>query len=78
MSDRFILTDYVESAMAKAELERFEDGSYGGRIPQCTSVVPFAETRDACESELRSVLEDLDTSGLKRSAIHYRKSPESI
>jgi predicted RNase H-like HicB family nuclease len=65
MTGRFILTDYVESAMATALYERFEDGSYGGRIPACTGVVAFGATRDGCERELRSVLEDWLLVGLK-------------
>jgi predicted RNase H-like HicB family nuclease len=65
MVARYILTDYVASAMANAVFERLDDGTYGGRIPACTGVIAFGESRDACENELRSVLEDWILVGLK-------------
>jgi hypothetical protein len=65
MSGRFILTDYVESAMAQAVYEILEENSYAGRIPACTGVLAFAPGLKACEDELRSTLEDWVLMGLK-------------
>jgi predicted RNase H-like HicB family nuclease len=65
MEIRYILTDYVEHALAQAEFEKLEDGSFGGHIPTCTGVVAFGATLRECEDELRSALEDWILLGLK-------------
>ena len=65
MPVRFVLTDYVESALAEATYEKLEDGSYAGRIPPCPGVVAFGATLRGCEEELRSTLEDWIVVGLK-------------
>jgi predicted RNase H-like HicB family nuclease len=62
---RFILTDYVEQAMALAIYDKLEDGSFIGRIPPCKGVIAFASTLRECENELRSTLEDWILVGLK-------------
>jgi len=54
----FILTDYINNAMANAEYDKIEDGSFVGRIPKCKGVIAFAETLRECEDKLRSILED--------------------
>ncbi len=61
----FILSEYVEKAMAEAVYDKLEDDSYGGRIPVCRGVLAFAPTLYECQSELRSVLEDWILLGLK-------------
>jgi predicted RNase H-like HicB family nuclease len=58
MDTRFILSDCVERALADAEYDKLEDGTFAGRIPTCTGVVAFAETLRGCEEELRSTLAD--------------------
>jgi len=65
MEPRFILSDYVESALDLAAYEKLEDGTYAGRIPPCTGVVAFGSTLRECEVELRSTLEDWILVGLK-------------
>lgn len=35
MRSRFILSDYVEQAMAEATYDKLADGSFAGRIPSC-------------------------------------------
>lgn len=60
-----ILSDYITRAMAQAEYDKFEDGSFGGRIPMCIGVLAFGETLRECEAELRSTLEDWILVGLK-------------
>ena len=65
MSIRYILSDYVEQALAQAEYDKLEDGSFVGTIPSCVGVIAFAATLRECESELRSTLEDWILVGLK-------------
>jgi len=65
MSVQFILTEYLEHALAQAEYDKLEDGTYGGRIPDCQGVVAFGVTLQECERELRSTLEDWLLLGLK-------------
>lgn len=65
MEARFILSDYVEQALAAATYDKLDDGTFAGRIPPCTGVVAFAETLRECEDELRSTLEDWLLVGLK-------------
>lgn len=62
---KFILSDYVEQALAQATYDKLEDGTFAGRIPDCTGVVAFGTTLRECEDELRSTLEDWIWVGLK-------------
>ena len=62
---RFILTEYVEQAMAHAVYDKLEDGTFSGRIPPCKGVVAFGTTLRECEEALRSTLEDWILVGLK-------------
>ena len=65
MIGQYILSDYLEIALAQAEYDKLEDGTFFGRIPSCKGVVAFAATLRNCEKELRSVLEDWVLVGLK-------------
>jgi predicted RNase H-like HicB family nuclease len=65
MAVRYVLSDYVEKAMAHASYEKLEDGTYAGRIPSCKGVVAFGTSLRKCEEELRSTLEDWILVGLK-------------
>jgi len=65
MGGRFVLTDYVESALAQAVYDKLEDDTYAGRIPACTGVLSFGSSLKECEDELRSTLEDWVLVGLK-------------
>jgi predicted RNase H-like HicB family nuclease len=65
MSTQFILSEYLDSAMAGAEYDKLEDGSFSGRIEACMGVVSFGATLRECEEELRSTLEDWLWLGLK-------------
>jgi predicted RNase H-like HicB family nuclease len=60
-----VLTDYVEAALEQGVFEELEKGSYGGRIPGCAGVIAFGSTREECENNLRSTLEDWILLGLK-------------
>ena len=62
---RFILTDYVNQALAEAIYDKLEDGTFAGRVPPCVGVVAFGITLQECEAELRSTLEDWILVGLK-------------
>ncbi|MGC8786798.1 MAG: type II toxin-antitoxin system HicB family antitoxin [Anaerolineae bacterium] len=65
MEKRFVLSDYVEQAMAHAVYDKLEDGTFVGRIPLCQGVIAFGTTLRECEEELRSTLEDWILVGLK-------------
>ncbi len=65
MTIKFILSEYISLAMAKAIYDKLEDGTFSGRIPSCPGVIAFASTLRLCEEELRSTLEDWILVGLK-------------
>ncbi|MEH2367889.1 type II toxin-antitoxin system HicB family antitoxin [Nostoc sp.] len=65
MTIKFILSDYVDGAIAQAIYDKLEDGTFVGRIPVCKGVIAFASTLRECEDELRSILEDWILLGLK-------------
>ena len=58
MDRTFILTDYLDRALAQAEYDKLDDGSFSGRIPVFKGVVAFGTTLRDCEIELSSTLED--------------------
>jgi len=61
----FVLSDYIEHAMAQAQYDKLEDDTFSGWIPTCTGVIAFGETLMTCQAELRSTLEDWILVGLK-------------
>lgn len=65
MTTRYMLTEYVEQALAHAVYDKLEDGTYSGHIPSCLGVVALAPTLRECEGGLRSVLEEWIVVGLK-------------
>ena len=65
MSAHYILTDYIDRAIADAEYDKLEDGSFAGGIASCKGVLAFGTTLKECEAELRSSLEDWILVGLK-------------
>lgn len=65
MAVRFILSDYVEQAIAQAVYDKLEDGTFAGRLSACKGVIAFGLTLPECEDELRSTLEDRILLGLK-------------
>lgn len=58
MDSHYILTDYIDRAIAEAVYEKLDDGSFAGSIATCKGVVAFGDTLKECEAELRSTLED--------------------
>ena len=62
---RFVLTEYVNQALAHAVYDKLEDGTFTGRIPPCPGVIAFAASLRECEDELRSTLEEWIVVGLK-------------
>ena len=56
---------YIESALSYAEYDKFEDGTFSGRIALCRGVIAFGKTLKECEDELQSTLEDWILVGLK-------------
>ena len=65
MKVRFILSDYVEQALALAAYDKLEDGTFVGRIEPLKGVIAFGETLRECRDELQSTLEDWLLTGLK-------------
>lgn len=65
MSSRYILSDYVDQAMAQAVYDKLEDGTFVARIPPCEGVIAFGQTLRECEEEIRSTLEDWVLLGIK-------------
>ncbi|MGB9178823.1 MAG: hypothetical protein WCB68_06190 [Pyrinomonadaceae bacterium] len=65
MDAQYILSEYLDRAMAQAEYDKLEDGTFSGRIASCKGVVAFGATLKECEAELRSTLEDWLLVGLK-------------
>ncbi len=62
---QYPLTAYIEAALELAHYDKLEDGSFVGEIPRLPGVIAFAATLQACERELRSVLEDWILVGLR-------------
>ena len=65
MEYKFVLTDYIEQAMAQAIYEELDDGTLGATIPPCWGVMAFGNTMPECKEELQSVLEDWIMTGLR-------------
>lgn len=65
MSVQFLLSEYIERALAQVEYDKLEDESFSGRIAACPGVVTFGATLRECEDELRSTLEEWLWLGLK-------------
>jgi predicted RNase H-like HicB family nuclease len=65
MPTHYILSEYLDRAIAQAEFDKLEDGTYSGRIPTCKGVLAFGPTLRDCANELRSTLEDWLLVGLK-------------
>ena len=63
----YILSDYLEEALAAATYDKLEDGTFAGRIPPCAGVVAFGSSLIECERLLRSTLEDWLLLGLRLS-----------
>lgn len=65
MNVQYVLSEYLDRALAQAEYDKLEDDSFSGRIPSCVGVIAFGSTLKECENELRSTLEDWLLVGLK-------------
>ena len=65
MATRYILSDYVEQALAQAVFDKLEDNTFAGRIPPCRGVIAFGSSLRECQEQLRSTLEDWILLGLK-------------
>jgi predicted RNase H-like HicB family nuclease len=65
MAIRYILSEYLDQAMAQAVYDKLDDGTFAGRIPSCKGVIAFGGTLRECADELRSTLEDWILVGLK-------------
>ena len=61
----YALTDYINSAMKKADYEKLENNTHFGRIPNCSGIVAFWNTLVECAEQLRSVLEEWVILGIR-------------
>lgn len=61
----YVLTDYLDRAMAQAVYEKLDSEMYAGRIQPCPGVVAFAASLSECSEQLRSTLEDWVLLGMK-------------
>ena len=61
----YVLTEYLEQALAMAVYDKLDDGRFAGRIPPCNGVIAFAASLRECEHLLRSTLEDWLLLGLR-------------
>jgi hypothetical protein len=61
----YILTEYLDRAMAQAVYDKLGDGTYSGRIPPCPGVIAFAPSLRGCSEDLRSTLEHWVLLGMK-------------
>jgi predicted RNase H-like HicB family nuclease len=60
-----MLTAYIQAAMAQAQYELLEDGTFYGEIPRCPGVYANASTLATCLKELQEVLEGWIVLGLR-------------
>lgn len=65
MTIQYILSEYLDRAMGQADYDKLEDGTFYGRIPSCKGVIAFGTKLYACQTELRSTLEDWLLVGLR-------------
>lgn len=65
MDVHFVISEYLDKALAQAEYDKLEDSSFSGRIASCPGVIAFGNSLKECEDELRSTLEDWLLVGLK-------------
>jgi len=54
MNGRYVLSEYVEEAMASASYDKLKDGTFSGRIEKCPGVLAFGKNLRECEQELHS------------------------
>ena len=64
MVEKFVVTGYVEHALAEAVFDKLDDGSFSGNIPSCKGVLSFGPTLRDCQQVLQSTLEDWILMGL--------------
>ncbi len=61
-----MLTNYIQAALRRARYEILpDDGTFYGEIPGFQGVYANAETLEACQEELREVLEEWIILGLR-------------
>ena len=60
-----ILTGYIDMALARAEYDKLNDGTFSGRIPGCKGVIAFGKTLRECQVELQTTFEDWVLVGVK-------------
>jgi predicted RNase H-like HicB family nuclease len=59
-----MLTPYIQAAMARAQYDKLDDGSFYGEIPGLNGLYANAATLEGCRSDLQRSLEDWIVFGL--------------
>jgi hypothetical protein len=44
VSENCMIVKYIDRAMSKAVYDKLDDGSFSGKIPECSVVIAFGET----------------------------------
>ncbi|MEA5616467.1 type II toxin-antitoxin system HicB family antitoxin [Cronbergia sp. UHCC 0137] len=60
-----LLTNYIHTAMHKANYELLEDGIFYAEIPECKGVWANGDTLEICREELQDALEGWIILGLR-------------
>lgn len=60
-----MLTEYIQSAMRRAQYELLGDGTFFGEIPDCQGVWGNADTLKECQEDLQDSLEGWIVLGLR-------------
>lgn len=58
MGIQYVLSDYINLAMAQAVYDKLANGTIAGRIHICSNVLAFGNSLGQCEYELRSTLKE--------------------
>ncbi len=64
-NNTYVLTEYIENALALADYDKLEDGTFSGKIDQCPDVISFGNALEECWSNVHSTLEDWILLGLR-------------
>ncbi len=54
---RYILSEYLEQAVAQASYDKLEDSSFVGRIAACKGAVAFGTTLESADGQSKSCQE---------------------
>lgn len=53
-----MITEYVDTALSRADYEKLEDGSFVATVPGMRGVIATGKSLEKCRTELREVIEE--------------------